>query len=145
MSLCYNLHTEVGAIIRAECIAEHLKENINRLNSCTYWIDHVLCAPPSTLLIKNCCPPPDKIIIKVTYLKFLRIVHSRNGLHQVGSRMVAKIRANITNTQPPTASLQILRMFIGRFVQSIDLWNKQQCENTTTVKQTVLLWLTYKD
>lgn len=25
MSLCHNFHTEVGAVIRAQCIAEHLK------------------------------------------------------------------------------------------------------------------------
>lgn len=56
-----------------------------------------------------------------TYLKFLRVVHSRNGLHQVGCRVVAKVRTDVTNTQTPTAGFQILRMLISRFVQCIDL------------------------
>lgn len=52
-------------------------------------------------------------------------MHSRNGLHQVGSRMIAKVRADVANTQTSTAGLQILWMLKSRFVQCIDLWNKQ--------------------
>lgn len=35
MSLCYYFHSEVGAIIRAECIAEHLEEE-NKFKHLTY-------------------------------------------------------------------------------------------------------------
>lgn len=55
------------------------------------------------------------------YLKFLRIVHSWNGLHQVGSRVVAKVGADITDTQASAAGLQILWMLILRLVQRVDL------------------------
>lgn len=58
-------------------------------------------------------------------------MHSRNGLHQVGSRMVAKVRADIANTETSTTGLQIFRMLKSRFVKCIDLSNKQQCKNTT--------------
>lgn len=64
------------------------------------------------------------------HLKFLRIVHSRNGLHQVGSRVVAKVGADITDAQASTAGLQILWMLILRLVQRIDLQNRQKCQNT---------------
>lgn len=62
------------------------------------------------------------IIFLKAYLKFLRIVHSRNGLHQVGSGVVAKVRADVTHTQTSTACFQILWMLISWFVQCIYLW-----------------------
>lgn len=39
--------------------------------------------------------------------------------------MIAKVRADVANTQTSTAGLQILWMLKSRFVQCIDLWNKQ--------------------
>lgn len=63
--------------------------------------------------------------MNVTHLKFFRVVHARDGLHQVGGRVVTKVRADITNAQAASTGLQILRMLISRFVQGIYLWNKQ--------------------
>lgn len=62
------------------------------------------------------------IIFFRAYLKFLRIVHSWDGLHQVGGGVVAKVRAYVTHTQSSTACLQILWMLISWFVQCIYLW-----------------------
>lgn len=57
----------------------------------------------------------------VTYLKLLGVVHARDGLHQVGGRVVAKVRADVTNAQTASAGLQILGVLVGRLVQGIDL------------------------
>ena len=66
----------------------------------------------------------------IKYLKFLRVVHSRDGLHQMRSRVVTKVRADITNAETSTAGLQILWMLKSRFVQCIYLWKTQWHKNT---------------
>ena len=116
MSLGYHFNTEVGAVIRAERVAEHLEEKENK----DVYVNMVRPYSVNALypLVREI-----KINIHITYLKFLRIVHSRDGLHQVGSRMVAEVGADVANTQTSTAGLQILRMLKSRFVQCIDLWS----------------------
>lgn len=48
-------------------------------------------------------------------------MHARNGLHEMGGGVVAKVRADVANTQTPSTCFQVLRMLIGRFMKSIDL------------------------
>lgn len=55
------------------------------------------------------------------YLKFFRIVHSWDGLHQMRSWMVTEVRADITNAQATAAALQIFGMLKSRFVESVNL------------------------
>lgn len=43
-------------------------------------------------------------------------MHSRDRLHQVGSWVVAEVRADVADAQASTTGLQVLRMLIGRFV-----------------------------
>ncbi len=57
--------------------------------------------------------------------------------------MVAKVGADVANTQTSTTGLQIFRMLISRFVQCIDLWNNQQCKNTPTSGESILVKLSY--
>lgn len=75
----------------------------------------------------------------ITYLKFLRVVHSRDGLHQMGSRVVTKVRADITDTETSTTGLQILWMLKSRFVQCIYLWKTQWYKNTNTAGEQILV------
>lgn len=69
-------------------------------------------------------------------------MHSRNRLHQMRSWVVAKVRADIANTQTSTTGLQILRMLKSRFVQCINLFKekkKKSRQNTTTVFDVILV------
>lgn len=125
--LCYDFHSEIGTIVWAECIAEHLEKNTHMSLICMYSNYQTFQYSASIFLpckITHCNRDNCKLTftIKSTHLKFLWIVHSRNRLHQVGSRVVAKVRADITDTQTSIAGFQILRMLISRFVQCIDLW-----------------------
>lgn len=75
MSLCHDFNSEVGAVIRAESIAEHLqKYNSMRLP------EH---AQQKDLHITT--------VLQTLHLKLFRVVHARDGLHQVRSGMVAEI------------------------------------------------------
>lgn len=111
MGLCYHFNAEVGTVIRAEGVAEHLGEREE---------GGVNISETQQLQRFN---------VFVTYLKFLRIVHPRNGLHQVGRRVVTEVRADVADAQASTAGLQVLWMLIGRFVQSINLQNKQRSKS----------------
>lgn len=102
MSLCHDFNSEVGAVIRAESVAEHLK--YNSMRSPEHEINRKIYTALQPL-----------------HLKLLRVVHARDGLHQVRSGMVAEIRADVTHTQTSRTGLQVLWMLIGRFVKSIDL------------------------
>lgn len=64
-------------------------------------------------------------------------MHPGNGLHQVGCRVVTKVRADVADAQASTTGLQILWMLIGRFVQSINLQNKQQATNVTPAREAI--------
>lgn len=48
-------------------------------------------------------------------------MHSRDGLHQMGGGVVAKVRADISDAQATAAALQVLRMLKSRFVERINL------------------------
>ena len=48
-------------------------------------------------------------------------MHARNGLHQVGCGVVAKVGADIANTQTTSTGLQVLGMLKGGLVKSINL------------------------
>lgn len=108
MSLSYHFNAEVSTIIRTERITEDLVERRQQIIAITK-------------LHNNNGNSTTRRSTVIQHLKFLRIVHSRNGLHQVGSRVVAKVRADITNTQASTTGLQILWMLISRLVQCINL------------------------
>lgn len=48
-------------------------------------------------------------------------MHARNGLHEMGSGVVAKVRADIAHTQTPATYFKIFGMLIGRFMEGIYL------------------------
>lgn len=48
-------------------------------------------------------------------------MHARDGLHQVGRGMVAKVGADVADAQATPAGLQVLGVLKGRLMKSIDL------------------------
>lgn len=59
--------------------------------------------------------------LNTPHLKFLRVVHARDGLHEVGGGVVAEVRADVADPQASVAGLQVLRVLVGWLVQSINL------------------------
>lgn len=71
----------------------------------------------------SCHQQPD-----TPHLKLLGVVHARDGLHEVGGGVVAKVRTDVADPQAPVAGLQVLRVLVGWLVQSVNLHRRQEME-----------------
>lgn len=94
--------------------------NISESSFCSKLIDTAAEHMIKLSMIKNIETNKQKKK-EILYLKFFRIVHSRDGLHQMRGWMVAEVGADITDAQTTAAALQIFRVLKGRFVQCINL------------------------
>ena len=55
----------------------------------------------------------------MSHLHFIPAVHARDTLHEMRSRMVAKIGAHITNTQ--SVAREFFHVFVSGLMQNVNL------------------------